>query len=115
MVFVLEMIINQDILWGDGSLVSGIQQMGRNALALQHDSGGINTKSGGAIRLAKNMLVPYHWSVGTILSGEIQIYIVIRLVTTQAHYYSRNILNADIQLGQTLLQGLLQLLLAGLV
>ena len=99
MVFVLEMIVNQDILGGNFGLVSGIQQMSRNALALQHDSGGINTKSGGTIRLAKNVLVPYHWSVGTILSGEIQIYLVICLVTTQAHYYSRNILNADIQLG----------------
>ena len=99
MVFILKMIVNQDILWSDGGLGSGIHQMGGNALTFQHDSGSIDTKSGGTIGLSENVFVPYYRGVGTILSGEVQMHFVVLLVTTQAHYYGRNVLYVDIQLG----------------
>ena len=73
--------------------------MGRNTMALQHDSSGIHTKCGSAIRLAENVFVPDYGCVGTMLSGEVQIHLVVFFVSIQAHHYGLYILDTDVQLG----------------
>ena len=98
MVFVLKMVVNQDVLDGDTGIgFSFVNQMVGNPLPLYNDCSGINSEGGSTVRFTENMLVPYDRLVRAMLAGKIQIHLIVGLVATQAHDNCGNVTHAEIE------------------
>lgn|SRR5574344_1000547 len=87
MIFILEMVIHQNVVYVCGVGNRVIEQVWWNKIVFQALGGGVGSERGGTIRFAKDMFIPNDRNIWETILRNLMINGIILNISVQSHHY----------------------------